>query len=304
MADQTTAPGASEQAGEAPPSKEVAGFYNDLSGLLTELFGGSLHEGYWKSPDDPATMAEASRQLTDLLTEKLEVKSGDRVLDLGCGSGAPSIRLAQSTGAQVVGITNSAVQIEAAVRNAHEAGLGDQVSFTCADATVLDFEAESFNAVLMIESIFHLPDRLGALREVARVLRPGGRVALTDLLDRDPAPAPMEQAVGDLAERSREHGRASLVAKPIRLEEYSSLMEQAGLVPVERIDITEHTVARTLDCLRQKLTDDHEELVRKYGSQVVGQYESVLPLLEKAGFGYGVVVAAVPEQPLSQRAGG
>ncbi|MFF5016562.1 SAM-dependent methyltransferase [Streptomyces sp. NPDC001165] len=297
MSDRTTTAGTSAQAGQAPPSKEVGGFYDGLSGLLTELFGGSLHEGYWKSPDDPATMAEASRQLTDLLTEKLELKPGDRVLDLGCGSGAPAVRLARSTGAQVVGITNSAVQIEAAVRNAEEAGLGEQVSFACADATVLDFEAESFDAVLMIESIFHLPDRLGALREAARVLRPGGRVALTDLLDLDPAPAPMEQAVGDLAEHSREHGHASLVNKPIRLEEYSSLLEQAGLVLVEGADVTEHTVAPTLKCLRQKLTDDHEELVGKYGSQVVGQYESVLPLLEKAGFGYGVVVAAVPERP-------
>ncbi|MEV6315560.1 methyltransferase domain-containing protein [Streptomyces sp. NPDC051776] len=294
MPDQMATPGTPEQTAEAPPSKEVAGFYNDLSGLLTELFGGSLHEGYWRSPDDPATMAEASRQLTDLLTEKLQVKPGDRVLDLGCGSGAPSIRLARTTGAQVVGITNSAVQIEAAVRNGQEAGLGDRVSFICADATVLDFEAESFDAVLMIESIFHLPDRLGALREVARVLRPGGRVALTDLLDLDPAPAPMEQAVGDLAEHSREQGHAALVAKPVRLEEYSSLLEQAGLVLVERNDVTEHTVAPTLACLRQRLADDHAELVRTYGGQVVRQYESVLPLLEKAGFGYGVVVAAAP----------
>ncbi|MFD5327782.1 SAM-dependent methyltransferase [Streptomyces sp. NPDC127092] len=297
MSDRTAAPDTSAQVAQAPPSKEVAGFYDGLSGLLTELFGGSLHEGYWKSPDDPATMAEASRQLTDLLAEKLQLKPGDRVLDLGCGSGAPAVRLARSTGARVVGITNSAVQIEAATRNAQEAGLGDQVSFTCADATVLAYEPESFDAVLMIESIFHLPDRLGALREVARVLRPGGRVALTDLLDLDPAPAPMEEAVGDLAEHSREHGHASLVARPIRLDAYSSLLEEAGLVPVEQTDITAHTVAPTLDCLRRKLTDDHEELVLRYGRQVVEQYESVLPLLEKAGFGYGVVVAAAPAAP-------
>ncbi|MGW4891941.1 SAM-dependent methyltransferase [Kitasatospora sp. NPDC004240] len=297
MTDRTTTPATPAPAGEAPPSTEVAGFYDDLSGLLTDLFGGSLHEGYWTSPDDPATMAEASGQLTDLLAGKLGLKPGDRALDLGCGSGAPSIRLARSTGARVVGVTNSAVQIEAAVRAAREAGVADRVSFSCADATVLDFEADSFDAVLMIESIFHLPDRLGALREVARVLRPGGRVALTDLLDLDPAPAPMEQAVGDLAEHSREHGHASLVARPIPLAEYSALLERAGLVPVERTDITEHTVARTLDCLRRRLTDDNEELVRTFGSRVVRQYESVLPLLEKAGFGYGLVVAAAPGRP-------
>ncbi|WP_073755299.1 SAM-dependent methyltransferase [Streptomyces sp. CB03234] len=286
--------GARAAAEDAPPEREVAGFYNDISGLLTELFGGSLHEGYWESPSDRSTMAEASQRLTDLLTEKLKAGPGDTVLDVGCGSGAPAIRLARVTGARVVGITNSDVQIQAAVRNAQDAGMGEQVTFRCEDATVLDFPAGSFDGVLMIESIFHLPDRLGALREAAKVLKPGGRLALTDLLDLTPVRHGMAEAMGDLAEHGHEHGHAPLVARPIPLRRYETLLEEAGLVPVELTDVTEHTVAPTLACIRKKLDEDHDRLVETFGSQVVKQYETVLPLLESAGFGYAVVVAEVP----------
>ncbi|MEV7232394.1 hypothetical protein AB0M79_36190, partial [Polymorphospora sp. NPDC051019] len=84
-------------------------------------------------------------------------------------------------------------------------------------------------------------------------------------------------------------------AKPIRLADYESLLEQAGLIPVELTDVTEHTVARTRERMRQKLTDDRAELVRKFGERVVAQYESVLPLQESVTFGYGIVVATAPE---------
>ncbi|MEV7230038.1 hypothetical protein AB0M79_23935, partial [Polymorphospora sp. NPDC051019] len=137
---------------------------------------------------------------------------------------------------------------------------------------------------------------LGALRQVRRVLRPGGRVAITDILDRAPAPATLQRAVSDLDEHASDHGFSPLMAKPIRLADYESLLEQAGLIPVELTDVTEHTVLRTLACMEQKLADDRAELVRKFGERVVAQYESVLPLLKSAGFGYGIIVATAPER--------
>jgi cyclopropane fatty-acyl-phospholipid synthase-like methyltransferase len=278
-----------------PPQEAVAGFYDDISGLMTELFGGSLHEGYWDSPDDPATMAQASTRLTDVLAAELEVGPGSTVLDIGSGTGAPAIRVARSTGADVVGITNSPVQVEQAVRSAQQAWVADRVTFRCEDATTLTSPSGSFDAVLMIESIFHLPDRLTALREVARVLRPGGRVVLTDVLERGTA-VTTDVAVGNLAEHSQSQGRPALVARPVALADYPSLLAEAGLYPVEVRDITEHTVARTLACLRQRIDADYPSLIRTFGVRAVDQYRSLLPLLEAAEFGYGMVVASRPDR--------
>jgi cyclopropane fatty-acyl-phospholipid synthase-like methyltransferase len=260
---------------------EVARVYDDTSELGAELAGGSLHMGYWESPSDRSTMAEASLRLTDLMTEKIQVGPGDRVLDVGCGTGAPAIRLAQSTGAAVVGITNSPVQYQLAVQNAQDAGVSDRVTFRCEDAMDLDLPARSFDAVWLIESISHMPDRLAALRKAVGVLKPGGRLALTDILDPN--------------EHASPPGHSPVMARPVRLADYESLLERAGLVPVEMADISNHTVARTLACMRQKLTDDREHLVRRFGSRLVEQVETaILPMMESAGWGYGIVVATVP----------
>ncbi|MBT2399860.1 cyclopropane-fatty-acyl-phospholipid synthase family protein [Streptomyces sp. ISL-100] len=264
------------------------GFYNDTSEFLAELSGGSLHMGYWESPSDPATMAEASRRLTGLMAERIKISPGDRVLDIGCGTGAPAIQLAQATGAVVVGITNSPAQVRLAAEKAREAQVADRVSFRCADAGNLDFAPESFDAVWLFESIMAMPDRLAVLRQAAAVLRPGGRLALTDFLDRAASSGGAQQA--DAPQY------AVLMGKLMPLQDYPLLLEEAGLTPVEISDVSDRTVARTMDCMRQRLADDRESLTRRFGAQVVGQFDNIVQRLEAAGFGYGIVVADRPGQ--------
>jgi cyclopropane fatty-acyl-phospholipid synthase-like methyltransferase len=268
----------------------------DVYLLLAEVFGGSVHEGYWESAGDGSTLAEACLRLTDLLVGKLGVGPGDRVLDIGCGVGFPAIRLIQSTGASVAGITNSPAQIRAAVQNAADAGVGDLVGFQCADAMDLPFPAGSFDAVLSIESIFAIADRRTVLRQFARMLKPGGRLVLTDLLDRSPASATGRTAADELDERAAAQGEQPAIQRPVQLDAYESLLAGAGFVPVELADISEHTVARTFAGIRQRLTDDRDHLIRKFGRKPVEQYETSLPLLEAIGWGYGVVVATVAGQ--------
>ncbi|MEV7232387.1 hypothetical protein AB0M79_36150, partial [Polymorphospora sp. NPDC051019] len=56
---------------------EVAGFYDQISLLLAELIGGSLHQGFWDSVSDQSTMAEASVRLSDVMVERIGVGVGD-----------------------------------------------------------------------------------------------------------------------------------------------------------------------------------------------------------------------------------
>ncbi|MFG3056737.1 SAM-dependent methyltransferase [Kitasatospora sp. NPDC048239] len=280
------ASGAGVSAGRLSQREAEDGFYNDTSEFLAELSGGSLHMGYWESPSDGATMAEASRRLTGLMAERIRIGPGDRVLDIGCGTGAPAIQLARSTGATVVGITNSPVQARLATEKAEAAGVADRVEFRCEDAVGLGFPAESFDAVWLVESIMAMPDRLAVLRQAAAVLKPGGRLALTDFLERT---APAAGTAGSAAPQY-----AVLLGKLMPLQDYPPLLDEAGLVPVEITDVSDRTVARTLDCMRRKLEDDRESLTLRFGAQVVEQFDSIVLRLQAVGFGYGVVVAERP----------
>jgi len=101
-----------------------------------------------------------------------------RVLDVGCGDGAYALAAARQ-GAHVVGVDASPCMIEAARARAHELGL--DVRFERADAAGLPFEADRFDLVLAVTVLCFVPDAPGAMRELARVLAPGGRLVLGEL---------------------------------------------------------------------------------------------------------------------------
>jgi cyclopropane fatty-acyl-phospholipid synthase-like methyltransferase len=159
---------------------QMSDYYSATGALLQMAWGDNFHFGYWDGPSDTSSVGEATDHFTDQLTERLRLGPGDRLLDLGCGIGTPARRIAARTGASVVGVTINAHHVEIATEHARAEGVADRVSFRHADAMDLPFESESFDAVLAFESIVHM-DRPTVLREVERVLVPGGRLALTDL---------------------------------------------------------------------------------------------------------------------------
>jgi SAM-dependent methyltransferase len=111
----------------------------------------------------------------------LELPESPRVLDVACGSGGPILRLAALTGASVAGVDVQSAGIEMATVSAAEQGLSDRARFLVADATrPLPFEDASFDAVTCIDAVNHLPGRESVFAEWHRVLRPGGRILLSD----------------------------------------------------------------------------------------------------------------------------
>ena len=111
----------------------------------------------------------------------LGLDAGSRLLDVGCGTGGPALRLAESTGGSVVGIDVLEEGIATATRLAGERGLDDRARFARVDAAArLPFDDQSFDAVISIDAMCHLPNRLDVLREWHRVASPGARVLYTD----------------------------------------------------------------------------------------------------------------------------
>src|SRR5262245_23185003 len=156
---------------------EVVRHHYDVSNEFFELF---LDESMTYScalfEEGAETLEDAQRAKLDLICRKLELDSGMRMLDIGCGWGALGIHAAREYGASVLGITLSPPQAEEANRRAAEAGVGDLCEFVVRDYR--DLADDDFDAVASIGMVEHVggsqADEYG--RQVARVLRPGGKV--------------------------------------------------------------------------------------------------------------------------------
>src|SRR5262249_11356728 len=104
-----------------------------------------------------------------------------RLLDVACGSGGPALHLVGLTGCDVVGVELDEDAMAAGNKAAHAAGLEMRARFVQADAgRAPPLRDDSFDAILCIDSINHLPDRASVLADWARLLGPKGRLLFTD----------------------------------------------------------------------------------------------------------------------------
>ena len=113
---------------------------------------------------------------TDRLIKKANIKKGSRVLDVGCGLGKTSCRLATELGCTVTGIDLMPKMVAQAKVTAKKAGVGDKVTFLEGDARKLPFEDNTFDTVLVESVTIFVEDVAKAVAEYHRVAKPGGAV--------------------------------------------------------------------------------------------------------------------------------
>ncbi|MCX5039272.1 MULTISPECIES: class I SAM-dependent methyltransferase [Streptomyces] len=135
---------------------------------VQEFFGPRAADWDRRFPDDGPAYAAA--------VAELGLRKGDRVLDAGCGTGRalPPLRAAVGRSGQVVGADLTPAMLQAAVH----AGRDRDGCLLLTDVAALPLRSGSLDAVFAAGLIAHLPDPAGNLRELARVVRPGGVLAL------------------------------------------------------------------------------------------------------------------------------
>jgi SAM-dependent methyltransferase len=138
--------------------------------IRREAFGEDIGQTGWLTAEEQ-----------DIFISWLNLAKSSQLLDLGCGSGKPTLRIAQKTGCHVSGVDLHSEAIASAKANARELGFEGRMKFYQGNvAERLSFTAQSFDAVTCIDAINHLPDRPRVLEEWRRVLKPGGRLLFTD----------------------------------------------------------------------------------------------------------------------------
>ena len=150
------------------------------------LLGGELHPG--------------GERTTRRALELIGLRSGERLLDVASGTGTSAILAARELGCLATGIEYSADAARVAQTAADAAGLCDRVGFIQSDADDLPFDDGSFDTALCECSLSTFSHKELALAELHRVLRPGGRLAISDVTaDHDRLPKPLGQVMAHVA---------------------------------------------------------------------------------------------------------
>ncbi|MDQ3802779.1 MAG: methyltransferase domain-containing protein [Acidobacteriota bacterium] len=212
--------------------------YDRLSVYYRALWGEHIHHGFW---EDSESAPRAQVRLVERLAERARIQRGSRVLDVGCGVGGPAIWLTQNLSCSVLGLTISPVQARMAAEKARAEGLDSRARFEVGDANRLQFEAESFDVVWVVECSEHLADKARFIESCARVLKPGGVLALCAWLRADPHARPEHaRLVADVC-------RGMLCPQLASMRDYTGWMSDSGFTRIEAEDVTrrvEETWAR------------------------------------------------------------
>jgi sarcosine/dimethylglycine N-methyltransferase len=151
-----------------------------LSELLSRIWGGNLHMGLFENPEEPLLVAQmrAKRHMT----AAAELHAGQAVIEAACGIGGTARFLAEAYGVSVRATNIAEAQLTEARQLTDAAGLSRLVTFGYADYHDLPLPDASFDVWWCQEALLYSVDKRRVLDEAIRVVRPGGRLILSDLL--------------------------------------------------------------------------------------------------------------------------
>ncbi|HYE71940.1 MAG TPA: methyltransferase domain-containing protein [Blastocatellia bacterium] len=193
------------------------------------LLGDSFHPGGVK--------------LTERLGTLLHLTPHSRVLDVASGKGTSAIHLAEKFGCEVVGVDYGSDNVREANEAAAARGLAGRVWFDQGDAERLPFDDETFDAIICECAFCTFPDKPTAAREFARVIKPGGRIGMSDLTRAaGPLPPELDSLLAWVA----------CIADAQPIESYAAFLNQAGF-NVNCLELHDEALQEMVNQIRMKL---------------------------------------------------
>jgi hypothetical protein len=249
------------------------------SDLVALLLGDAYHPG--------------GLDLTRHLAGLLDLTNGGRVLDVASGRGTTALLLAGEYGVRVDGVDLSAGNVALAQGAADAVDLSGRVSFTVGDAETLPYPDAGFDAVICECAFCTFPDKPTAASELTRMLRPGGRVGITDVVA-DPARLP--------AELTGLTAWVACVADARPLDEYAAILTGAGL-RITQTGRHDSAIVRMIDQIEARIgvvrmtARDRAEALGVDFDRAPTVLAAARAAVADGVLGYGLLVAAKPDRP-------
>jgi cyclopropane fatty-acyl-phospholipid synthase-like methyltransferase len=209
-------------------------------------------QGYFTPDLAPDDLPAALDRHVEVLLGPLALGPQHVVLELGCNAGATTVQLVRRYGCTVHAIDIVPDMVRAAEERTRLAGVADRAHVSLMDARLLQFPDATFDVVVGIEVVYHFEDKAACLREIARVLKPGGQLVLAEYLLSPTAPRLGARLVQSILESDRIEDA----------DGYQKYLAAAGFAPPRITDHAEQTVVATTRAFR---SERYRNRIRAYG---------------------------------------
>ena len=197
------------------------------------------------------------------LVEAADITSAHHVLDVCSGMGGPARWLAHQRQCRVTGLDLTQTRVDAARRLTARVGLEHLVMFVHGDATTMPLETGRFDRLISQESWLHVPDKPAVIGECVRVLKPGGKLAFTDVVVSAPLDAATDARLG------AEIRTANLASAA----QYLSLLEAHGCEIQTELDLSEEWKTVLVDRLAM-YRSLRDTTIAKFGESHFEHYDN------------------------------
>ena len=241
---------------------------------------GSVHWGVFDQSTGEDFL-KASANLNRIMVDKGRIDEDAIVLDLGCGNGTTAIWLSKALGCQVIGVDLSGVRVDNAkeARSNQPSDLQDRLAFEKASATELPFPDGTFTHVWSQAVIYHVHDKVAALKEAYRVLCDGGIMVFDDLTKPHP----------DISPDGQEYVYSRLLYDTdFSFDSYQDALRSEGFEVLEAQDLSEHLKSSYLALAERTPKGEGEHA--EHFQWLTTAYQETAKAVDKREVGWGLFV--------------